>query len=229
MKVSINHCFYLVILTSVIFLIPNIKLVAQNNSQQDNEYRSVIENRATKILVKLSITDSTTFFKVRDIIASQYIGLKNIHERRENQIKEIKEKNIENKTKTEEQLKSVQKNTDNQLDKLHKTFLSNLSKHLSSAQIEKVKDGMTYGVLPITYKAYLEMIPRLTAEERKYIYDALVEAREHAMDAESSEKKHAWFGKYKGRINNYLSARGYDMNKESKDWQERIKQQQQKK
>ncbi|HRN46726.1 MAG TPA: DUF3826 domain-containing protein [Niabella sp.] len=229
MKVSINHCFYLVILTSVIFLIPNIKLVAQNNSQQDNEYRSVIENRATKILVKLSITDSTTFFKVRDIIASQYIGLKNIHERRENQIKEIKEKNIENKTKTEEQLKSVQKNTDNQLDKLHKTFLSNLSKHLSPAQIEKVKDGMTYGVLPITYKAYLEMIPRLTAEERKYIYDALVEAREHAMDAESSEKKHAWFGKYKGRINNYLSARGYDMNKESKDWQERIKQQQQKK
>ena len=82
---------------------------------------------------------------------------------------------------------------------------------------------MTYNVLPITYKGYLEMIPRLTTEEQKFIMEALTEAREHAMDAGSSEKKHAWFGKYKGRINNYLSSRGYDVNKESKAWQERVK------
>src|SRR5438132_546800 len=62
--------------------------------------------------------------------------------------------------------------------------------------------------------------------KKKKIYDWLVEAREHAMDAESSDKKHAWFGKYKGRINNYLSAAGYDMNKEGKEWQARIKAQQ---
>jgi hypothetical protein len=40
------------------------------------------------------------------------------------------------------------------------------------------------------------------------------------MDAESSEKKHWWFGKYKGRINNYLSAQGYDLQKERKEWEE---------
>ena len=34
-------------------------------------------------------------------------------------------------------------------------------------------------------------------------------------------KKHAWFGKYKGRINNYLSAAGYDLKKEGEDWQKR--------
>ena len=43
------------------------------------------------------------------------------------------------------------------------------------------------------------------------------------MDEGSSEKKHGVFGKYKGKINNYLSAAGYDMKKESKAWQERIK------
>ena len=36
-------------------------------------------------------------------------------------------------------------------------------------------------------------------------------------------KKHAAFGKYKGRINNYLSKRGYDLVKERKAWYERIK------
>ena len=31
------------------------------------------------------------------------------------------------------------------------------------------------------------------------------------------------YGKYKGRINNYLSKRGYDLVKERKAWYERIK------
>ena len=49
----------------------------------------------------------------------------------------------------------------------------------------------------------------------------LVEAREYEIDAESSDKKHWWFGKYKGRINNYLSAQGYDINAERKEWEQR--------
>ncbi len=61
------------------------------------------------------------------------------------------------------------------------------------------------------------------AEEKAQIMAWLVEAREFAMDAENSNKKHAAFGKYKGRINNYLSKRGYDLVKERKAWYERIK------
>jgi len=50
----------------------------------------------------------------------------------------------------------------------------------------------------------------------------LKEARELAIDAESSKKKHEVFGKYKGRINNYLSARGYDLVKEREAWYKRL-------
>ena len=82
---------------------------------------------------------------------------------------------------------------------------------------------MTYNVLPITYKAYQEEILTLTDEQKKQILVWLTEAREHAMDAESSDKKHAWFGKYKGRINNYLSAAGYDLKKEGIEWEKRRK------
>ncbi|MFA5045113.1 MAG: DUF3826 domain-containing protein, partial [Paludibacter sp.] len=42
-------------------------------------------------------------------------------------------------------------------------------------------------------------------------------------DAESANKKHEAFGKYKGRINNYLSARGYNLVKEREGWYARIK------
>jgi hypothetical protein len=67
------------------------------------------------------------------------------------------------------------------------------------------------------------MLPRLTDEQKRYIFIALYQARELAMDEGSSDAKHAVFGKYKGRINNYLSAQGYDLAKESKAWEERLK------
>ena len=46
--------------------------------------------------------------------------------------------------------------------------------------------------------------------------------RELALDAESSKKKHEVFGKYKGRINNYLVKRGYDLKKEREEWYKRM-------
>jgi len=122
-------------------------------------------------------------------------------------------------------LDSVRKVAGEEVDKkiavLHGQFLTRLAKDLNPQQVDGVKDGMTYNVLHVTYRAYEEMLPNLTEEQKARILSDLTEAREHAMDAESSEKKHAWFGKYKGRINNYLSAAGIDMKKASEDWAKR--------
>ena len=67
------------------------------------------------------------------------------------------------------------------------------------------------------------MIPKLTEEEKEQIMIWLVEAREYAIDGGSSKEKHGWFKKYKGRINNYLSARGYDLKKEEDAWRVRLR------
>ena len=84
-----------------------------------------------------------------------------------------------------------------------------------------MKDVMTYGVVKVTYDAYCDMIPTLKSEEKEQIMRWLIEARELAIDAESSNKKHETFKKYKGRINNYLSQRGYDIQKEREAWEKR--------
>ena len=63
----------------------------------------------------------------------------------------------------------------------------------------------------------VELLPQLTVEQQAEILANLLEAREYAMDAGSSDEKHAWFGKYKGRINNYLSAAGYDLKRAEQD------------
>jgi hypothetical protein len=58
----------------------------------------------------------------------------------------------------------------------------------------------------------------LTAEEKSQILVFLKDAREEAMDGGSSKEKDTIFKKYKGKINNYLSDRGYDVAQAFKDW-----------
>jgi hypothetical protein len=67
------------------------------------------------------------------------------------------------------------------------------------------------------------MLPNLTAEQKAQILAWLTEARELAMDGSTSDEKHGIFGKYKGRINNYLAKAGIDMKQAEKELQARNK------
>lgn len=200
-------------------------LWAQEKTEQEKkaEYRAVVTQRAEKIVNPMALADAVKETEVVNIIAQQYIDLNTIHDERNAAVKQVKENNKANKEKVASSVKKLEAKADKKLNKLHKKYVAKLNKRLAPEQVEAVKNGMTYGVLPITYKGYLEMLPNLTGEQKSQILVYLTEARELAMDAESSEKKHGWFGKYKGRINNYLSAAGYDMNKASKEWQQRIR------
>lgn len=195
---------------------------AQANKTADSAYLKVITERSAKIVNTLSIKDSAQYKRVVTLLAQQYNSINNIQEETKLALAAIKQQSIT----AQESALQVQKQEEKkvaQLQQLHNSFLAGLQKVISEEQIELVKDGMTYGVLKVTYTAYQDMIPTLTEEQKKKIYDWLIEARELAMDGESSDKKHAIFGKYKGRINNYLSATGYDLTKEREGWQQRIK------
>jgi len=188
----------------------------------DPEYIKVTNERAAKIVGKLGLKNPEKEKSVADIIAQQFRDLTAIQDPRDAEIKKIKEDAGLAKEKQNEKIDKVKAKADTAIEKLHKAYLKKLGTQLSEDKIIEVKDGMTYGVLPITVAGYNDMLPNLTAEQKDYIYKALVEAREHAMDGGSSKEKHGWFGKYKGRINNYLSKQGYDLNKESADWHKRV-------
>lgn len=188
----------------------------------DPEYIKVTNDRAAKIVAKLNLGNAKKEEAVTNIIAQQFRDLSKIQDTRDAQIKKVKEDSSLSKEKQNASIEKLKADADKSIDKLHVTYLKKLGSQLNEAKIAEVKDGMTYGVLPITVAGYNDMLPNLTKEQKEYIYNALVEAREHAMDGGSSKEKHAWFGKYKGRINNYLSKQGYDLNKESADWHKRI-------
>ena len=192
------------------------------NAQTDAEFKKTLHDRSVKIVNTLEITDSVKYNKVVDILADQYFALNKIHDKTKESIAAIKALQLPDEEKNDK-IKKEEEGKTAQLKKLHEEFIAKLQKDLSETEIEKIKDGMTYRVMPITYGAYQDMILTLTTEQKEKIYNWLKEARELAMDEGSSDDKHKMFGKYKGRINNYLSSQGYDMKAEEKAWQQRIK------
>ena len=175
--------------------------IALKTEGQDSAYVETIKSRSQKIVDGLGLTDAQKAENVRNIIANRYFLLNDIHSKYD---------------------KNQQDAREAELYKHHFELASALALYLTEEQIDAVKDGMTFGRLKRDYKAQLEMIPSLTDEEKAQILIWLREAREYAMDAADSKSKHFWFDKYRGRTNNWLSARGYDLKKERENWMKRI-------
>ena len=193
-----------VLYTAILSLLPlglSAQTVTLKTEGLDSAYVQTILGRSQKIVAGLGIGDAKKSEAVRNIIANRYFLLNEIHD------------NYKGASR------------DSALYKHHFELATALAAYLNAEQIDDVKDGMTFGRLKRDYKAQLDMIPSLTDEEKKQVLTWLKEAREYAMDAGDSKAKHAWFDKYRGRTNNWLSARGYDLKKEREQWQQRIEQQ----
>lgn len=178
--------------------------VSLNTEGLDSAYVNSIIARSQKIVDGLQLSDTKKAENVRNIIANRYFLLNAIHSKYD---------------------KSQQEARDAELYKHHFELASALAQYLTEEQIDAVKDGMTFGRLKRDYNATLDMIPTLTDEEKLQVLIWLKEAREYAMDAADSKGKHFWFDKYRGRTNNWLSSRGYDLKKERDEWMKRIEQQ----
>ena len=182
-------------------LTANAQLVPLDCDGRDSAYVENIKGRAQKIVAGLQLTDQEKARTVRNIIANRYFLLNDIHAKYD---------------------KSQQDALQAELYKHHFELASALALYLTDEQVDAVKDGMTFGRLKRDYQATQDMIPTLSDFEKAQILIWLKEAREYAMDAADSKGKHYWFDKYRGRTNNWLSARGYDLKKERDEWMKRL-------
>ena len=177
-------------------LTASAQLVVLDYEGRDSAYVENIKKRAQKIVDGLQLTD-----KKQARIANRYFLLNDIHAKYD---------------------KNQQDALQAELYKHHFELASALALYLTDEQIDAVKDGMTFGRLKRDYQATQDMIPTLSDFEKQQILIWLKEAREYAMDAADSKGKHFWFDKYRGRTNNWLSGRGYDLKKERDAWMKRI-------
>jgi hypothetical protein len=172
-------------------------------------YAQTLEKRVADILGVLELKDPARTARVHDLLVAHYRALRDWHDANDAKLKQA----------PEEQAREITASLKN----LHARFVSRLEAELSPQQVEKVKDKMTYGKVKVTYDAYCEIVPNLTEPQKRKILELLQEAREEAMDGGSAEAKSAVFKKYKGKINNYLTAEGHDVKQAYQDWGERQK------
>ena len=187
------------ILLSAILSVLCVDATYAEDAKAEEAYTQAITRRAEKIIVR------------------------KIHDARDATVAELRSQPADDQAAADQAIDAVNRQAEIDMFALHRRFIAQLSVELTAGQVEQVKDGMTYGVVPITYSRYLELLPDLSEAEKKTVKALLVEAREYAMDAGSSTEKHHWFGKYKGKINNFLSAAGYNLKEAEKQAQLRNK------
>lgn len=207
-----------------VFFLLGINLVSATVlGNDDDEYIRVITKRSEKIVDKLNV-EASEYPKVLKIIMQQYQDLNHIDTDHSHEKATINK--INNGDQRADLFNRLHIASEKKREKLHHQYLKKLNRYLTESQVEQVKNEMTYNVLPITYKNYMDMLPKLTAAQQRQILVYLIEAREKAMDAGSAKEKHAWFGKYKGKINNYLSAEGVETKKAREEWERKLKERQ---
>ncbi|MGI9178595.1 MAG: DUF3826 domain-containing protein [Pirellulales bacterium] len=176
----------------------------------------MIAGRADKILAKLDLAEAASRDRVREALLDFYRSVSSWHDAHAADRTSLRSSQ---EAAAKEKLTAL----DAELASLRTAFLDRLAADLSPEHVAAVMDGLTFNVLNVTERAYHDMIPTLTDEQKTRIRDWLVEAREVAISEGSAEAKHAVFGKYKGRINNFLSQQGYDLKQEERGWQDRRK------
>ena len=191
-------------------------VAAAQTQPSDAAYEADLAKRADGVLQVLKLEDQAKAVRVREALIAQYRSLRTLHDARDAKLKQLPSQDKDGAAK-------VKGETDQAVKKLHEEFIARLDADLTPAQVEQVKDKMTYNVVQVTYNGFCDMIPTLSEAQKAYILAQLKEARELAMDGGSSQEKHAIFGKFKGRINNYLSKEGYDLKKANEEWAERRK------
>lgn len=198
----------------------DVNAVELDSNGRDPKYVETIMQRSKKVTDALNISGTEKGEQVLNIVANRYFKLNDIYAERDS-LKAVAKTMTGDEKKQKMEYAEMLK--DQKLYKSHFGFIADLSVYLTDAEVETVKDVLTYNVVNVTYKAQCDMIPMLKEEEKVQILAWLKEGREYAIDAESSKKKHEAFGKYKGRINNWLSKRGYNLTKEREEWAKRVK------
>ncbi len=185
-------------------------------AEPTSDYERVIAGRADKILATLDLPEAASRGRVREALLDFYRSVSSWHDAHAADRTSLRSSQVD---AAKENLAAL----DAELATLRTAFLRRVTADLSPEQVAAIKDGLTFNVLNVTERAYHDMIPTLTDEQKTRIRDWLVEARDVAISEGSAEAKHAVFGKYKGRINNFLSQQGYDLKQEERGWQDRTK------
>ena len=131
--------------------------VELDSKNRDPKYVENIVGRSQKIIDKLKLKDTVVSRNVLNIVANKYFMLNDIYAKRDTAINQIKRSTLVGDARNAA-ITAAQNEKEAALYRSHFAFAADLSLFINDKQIEVIKDGMTFGVVKVTYDATLDMI-----------------------------------------------------------------------
>jgi len=213
----------LLIFTALLLVLGSADCHAETNTPVPAQSAPPADKHSLAILKALKLSDGAAETKVQEIIAAQFRALSDWHERNDAQIKplwnQFNAARSKNDTAAADAALAKIDSVYATFKPRHDEFLARLGKVLTPDQVELVKDTLTVNKVQVTFHAYEEIFPGLTAAQKAVVLQNLKAAREEAIDASAMAEKSAFFKKYKIKIEEgYLTAQGYDPKQARKDF-----------
>ena len=163
-----------------------------------------IAERATKALERLQLSDDAVTAKAQKAITQFYRGLNAAHTDRDQHLALLSTIDPGN-------LHRILHRAEKRAQAVYGELIGSLVPLLNDAQIEAVKDGMTFDMVPLSMATFERMFPRLDERQKAQVRAWLVESREISLVAGSAERKLDIFRINKMRTHAYLAAQGFDV------------------
>jgi hypothetical protein len=190
------------------------ELPSVSMADREPAYVNTIDGRSAKIVNEAKIEDPAKAIWAKFALMELYFALNDWQEKYEDERRGLKPNENEADAKRAGEIEAARVAARDR-------FVAALERELTGEQATAIKDGISYGVRLNTYNAYLMYVPDMPEELKASMMRHLTEARDLAMMGGSANEKHGIFNKYKGRINNELSAAGINMGERQKAHQAR--------
>jgi hypothetical protein len=171
------------------------------------------DDKAGRLLGALKLDDAAKAGRVKDLLGGWYLTIWAWHQENDPKLKELW-------TQWNQARAVVPKDEfpaeviAHQMDALYaslkpayQSFIGKLSAELTPEQVDVIKE--TWSRSPgakRTYAAYLEIVPDLTAEQKKVIHDRMLLAREDAMLTDADKEIVNIFKRHKVKVEAYVGS-----------------------
>ncbi len=169
-----------------------------------SDFERRIAGRAANQVKRLQLSDDERAGKARAVVTRFYRDLNAAQEQRDQQLQGIAPGDLA-------QLHRAQFEADKRIQTVYGELIGGLAAIVDEKQIEALKDGMTFDMVPLSFATYQRLFPDMNARQKTQVYDWLVDAREIAIVAGSAETKLDVFRVNKMRMHAYLAAQGFDV------------------
>ncbi len=202
------------VLLGTILLGPVLRAADPSLADKEAAYAQAIEQRSSEIIEALKLKDPAKVARVKARIIAFYRTLNDWQATHEARLQELRRQDTQEARTEIATIRATRV-------PLRDSFVEDLTKDLGPDDIVIVKNKLTFNAVQVIYDGYIQMLPAMTEEQKTKIYAWLVEARDEAIVGISASEKSRIFNLYRGRINNYLSKEGYDLQKATQAWRAR--------